>query len=186
MLEIEKFLKELESEFGVIFSRIKEELGMIRSNRPSVEFLENIKVNVYDQWMTIQQLGALGVQPPRDILITAWDKNAVGAIMKAIEDAKIGLSVSNDGNVIRASLPVLTEERKQELAKLVKKISENYRIQVRARRDEAMKKAKAAEDSGEVNEDQEFKLKEKIQKQVDEANRKIEEAVGKKLAELAG
>lgn len=182
----EKLIKELEGEFGVIFSKIKEELNMVRSNRPSVAILENIKVNVYDQWMTVQQLGSLSVQPPKDILITIWDKNAVGAIMKAIEDAKIGLSVSNDGNVIRASLPVLTDERKQELAKLVKKISENYRIQVRARRDEAMKKVRVAEDSGEVNEDQEFKLKEKIQKQVDEANKKIEDLVEKKLSELAG
>lgn len=182
----EKLIKELEGEFGVIFSKIKEELNMVRSNRPSVAILENIKVNVYDQWMTVQQLGSLSVQPPKDILITIWDKNAVGAIMKAIEDAKIGLSVSNDGNVIRASLPVLTDERKQELAKLVKKISENYRIQVRARRDEAMRKVKAAEDSGDVNEDQEFKLKEKIQKQVDEANKKIEDLVEKKLSELAG
>lgn len=186
MFDTEKFSKDFEGGLRAIADKLKEDLRMIRSNRPSVELLENIKVNVYDQWMTVQQLGSLSVQPPKDILITIWDKNAVGAIMKAIEDAKIGLSVSNDGNVIRASLPVLTDERKQELAKFVKKISENYRIQVRARRDEAMKKVKAAEESGEVNEDQEFKLKEKIQKQVDEANKKIEEIIEKKLAELAG
>ena len=147
MFDIEKFLKEFEAELKVLTQRLDSELKMIRSNRPSVELMEGIKVNLYEQWLTIRELGLISLQPPRDILITVWDKNAAGAVAKAIEEAKIGLSVSNDGNVIRASLPVLTDERKVELSKLIKKNVEEMRIQVRNKRDEAMKKVKAAKDA---------------------------------------
>ena len=102
--------------------------------------------------------------------------------MKAIENAKIGLTTSNDGNVIRASLPSLTDERREEFTKLIKKTSENFRIQIRTRRDEVMKEMKAAG----LNKDQEFKAKEKVQEKVDEANKKIEELVEKKLKEIQG
>ena len=184
MLDTEKFLKDFESELKALAEKLKEDLKMVRSNRPSVELIEGIRVNIYEQVMTIRELGSISLQPPRDILITVWDKNAAGAVSKAIEDAKIGLSVSNDGNVIRASLPVLTDERKTEFSKLIKKNTEEVRIQVRTRRDEAIKKVKAAKDGKEINEDQEFKLKEKLQKAVEEANGGIEEMMEEKLKEI--
>ncbi len=184
MLETEKLIKEFESDLKATVQMLDGELKMIRSNRPSVELLEGIKVNLYEQWMTIRELGSISLQPPRDVLITVWDKNAAGAVAKAIEDAKIGLSVSNDGNVIRASLPVLTDERKAELGKLVKKNVEEVRIQVRNKRDEVMKKVKAAKDAKEVNEDQEFKAKEKLQKIVESANEQIEKLLDSKLKEI--
>jgi len=184
MLNTESFLRDFETELKAIAQRLDGDLKMIRSNRPSVELLEGIRVNLYDQQMTIQQLGSISLQPPRDVVISVWDKNAVGAVSKAIEDAKIGLSVSSDGNSIQVSLPVLTDERKVELSKLIKKNVEEIRIQVRNRRDEAMKKMKAAKDAKEVNEDQEFKAKEKLQKLVEEANGKIEKLLEGKLKEI--
>lgn len=183
-MNTEEFLKNFEGELRSLAERLKEDLKMIRSNRPSVELVEGIRVNIYEQQMTIQQLGSISLQPPRDIMITVWDKNAAGAVSKAIEDAKIGLSVSNDGNVIRASLPVLTDERKAELSKLVRKNVEEMRIQVRNKRDEAMKRIKAAKDGKEINEDQEFKAKEKLQKQVEDANGQIEKLLENKLKEI--
>lgn len=183
---LEDLIGKFETDLKMVVDKLKDELGMIRSNRPSVEILENIKVNVYDQMMTVQQLGSISIQPPRDLLISIWDKNAVGAVVKAIEDAKIGLTVSNDGNVIRAFLPVLTDERKSELSKLVKKTSENFRIQVRSRRDEVMKRVKSLKEDGEINEDQEFKLKDKLQEKVEGANKGIEDMVARKLEEIQG
>ena len=185
MLNTEDFLKQFEAELKFLADKLGEDLKMIRSNRPSVELVEGIRVNIYDQNMTIQQLGSITLQPPRDVIISVWDKNAVGAVAKAIEDAKIGLSVSHDGNNIRASLPILTDERKAELSKLVKKTVEEARIQVRTRRDEVMKKVKATKDSKEINEDQEFKLKEKLQKTVDDANGNIEKSLEAKLREIS-
>jgi len=178
----DQYIKSLEETFKTIVSKLGEEMSVIRGNRPSVELVEHVRVSYMEQVFTVQQLGSITIQPPRDILIQVWDKSAVGPVMKAIEGAKIGLTTSNDGNVIRASLPSLTDERREEFTKLIKKTSENFRIQVRTRRDEVMKEMKSAG----LNKDQEFKAKEKVQEKVDEANKKIEELVEKKLKEIQG
>ncbi|RJQ28363.1 ribosome-recycling factor [Candidatus Parcubacteria bacterium] len=180
----ETHLKELESGLRTLTDRFKQDIQMIRGNRPSVDLIESIKVSLYDQSLAINQLGSLSVVPPRGINITVWDKNAVGAVAKAVENAKVGLSVSTDGNTIRASLSPLGEERREELIKLTGKTAEGARIQVRHTRDEAIKKIKAAGESRELTEDQVFKLKEKIQKAVDKANSDIEVLVDQKLNEL--
>jgi ribosome recycling factor len=184
MTPAEQYLKEIESELKTITDKLRDELRAIRGNRPSADIIADVKVNFYDQWMTIKQLGSLSVMPPRSVQIGVWDKSAVGAVTKAIENAKIGLSVSNDGNNVIATLSPLGDERREELAKLVKKTSEGHRIQVRAKRDEAIKKLKEAETAKTASEDDVFKTKEKIQKSVDEANKKIEQLVEEKLKEL--
>ena len=181
----EIFAKQLEHDLKIVAEKLRDELAMIRGSRPSVDLLENIRVNLYEQEMTIKQLGSISIIPPRGIQISIWDKNAVGAVMKAIENAKIGLSVSNDGNNIIATLSQLGAERREELSKLVKKQSESSRIQVRANRDDFIKKLREAESEKKVSEDEAFKTKEKIQKLVDEANKAIETTVEKKLQELA-
>ncbi len=178
-------MKELESALKAAVQKLEDELKAVRGNRPSVQLVEDVKVNYYDQLLSVKQLGSLGVRPPREIEITVWDKNAVGPVSKAIAEAKIGLSVTNEGNVVRASLPPLTDERRQEFMKLVKKMAEATRIQIRTKRDEIIKKIKAAEAEKKLDEDQMFKAKEKIQKQIDEVNKRIEEAVERKMKELA-
>lgn len=184
MMISEQYQKESEAALRAVVDKLHEELRAIRGNRPSADLIADIKVNYYDQWMTIKQLGSLSVIPPRGIQINVWDKNAVGAVSKAIENAKIGLSVTNDGNNVIATLSPLGNERREELAKLVKKTAEGHRIQIRAKRDEAIKKLKEAEVNKQASEDEAFKTKEKIQKAVDEANKKVEEMVGNKLKEL--
>ena len=182
--QTDQFLKELEGFLRGTSERLREEFRAVRGNRPSVELLENVKVNYYDQQCTVKQLGSLSLRAPRDIEIQAWDKNAVPAVMKAIEDAKIGMTVTNDGNVIRASLPTLTDERRQEMVKLAKKAAEASRIQVRSYRDEQIKKLKAAQEKDEITEDAFFKTKEKIQKAVDGTNQEIESALDNKIREV--
>ena len=181
---MEPLLKELESALGAVVRRFNEELRAIRSNRPSVELLESIKVMYYDQPLSVQQLGSLSIRPPRDIEIQVWDKSAVAPLVKAIEDAKMGLTVTNDGNIVRVSLPSMTDERRAEFEKLVRKMSETSHIQVRSIRDDVMKKVKSAEDAGTLSEDQAFKGKEQVPKIVDEANKKIEAALENKIREL--
>lgn len=168
----------------MIAGKLGEELRAIRGSRPSVDLVADIRVSHYDQQMTIKQLGSLSVLPPRGIQVSVWDKSAVGAVMKAIEAAKMGLGVSNDGNNVIATLSPLGNERREELARLVKKTAESYRIQVRARRDEAIKKLRDGEAEKEIGEDEVFKAKEKVQKLVDETNKQIETAVEGKLKEL--
>ena len=92
------YLKELDTALKGLESKLKEELGMVRSNRPSPELVENIRVIVYDQNLPINQLGSISVMPPRGLVITVWDQSIVGAVMNAIDAARMGLSCSNDGS----------------------------------------------------------------------------------------
>ena len=177
-------LKEAESSLSGAVGKLRQEVSAIRGSRPSVELIEEIKVSCYDEMLSINQLGSLSVVPPREVQILVWDKSVVGAVAKAIDAARIGFSVTNDGNIIRATLSPLGQERRDELAKLVRKAGETARIQIRTRRDEVMKKVKAAEDASELSEDRARILKEKIQKHVTEVNDKVEAMVQRKIEEL--
>jgi ribosome recycling factor len=182
---MDTILKELEAKLKSLLSRYEEELKGVRTNRPSVGLLEDIKIEYYGQVMPLKQLASIAIQPPRDLAVSVWDKNAAGAVAKGIEMAKAGFSVSNDGSAIRVSLPALTDERRAELSKLVKKMTEETRISLRGARDEANKKARAAEEAKTMNEDQVFKTKEQVQKAVDQANKTVEAQLDKKLKEVA-
>ncbi|MBM3257514.1 MAG: ribosome-recycling factor [Candidatus Liptonbacteria bacterium] len=183
-MNTDALLKTFEQELRGVSDKLKEVLRLIRSNRPSVDLVGDLKVNYYDQWFTIKQLGTLSVLPPRGIQVTLWDKAAVGPVTKAIEEAKAGLTVSSEGLTIRANLSALSNERREELAKIVKKEVEEARIRVRAYRDEANKKLKTAETESQISKDVAFKTKEKLQKVVEDTNRNLEASLEGKLKEL--
>jgi ribosome recycling factor len=180
----EQITKDLEVVLASVTGKLKQDFGQIRGNRPSPDMIQDIRLNLYDQSLTIRELGSLSILPPRTIQITVWDPGAIAAVMKAIDDAHLGLSCNNDGTTIRATLSPLGDERRDEMAKLVKKISEAARIQIRARRDDAMKRLKDSENKKEITEDDVFKGKEKVQKAIDKANGEVEAMVTGKLAEL--
>jgi ribosome recycling factor len=184
MTQSEMIVKDLEISLVGATGKLKQEMGAIRGNRPTVEMVQDIRLNLYEQSLTIKELGSISVVPPRMIQITVWDQGAIAAVMKAIDDARVGLSTSNDGNIIRASLSSLGDERREEMTRLVKKTAEAIRIQVRSHRDDAMKRLKAAETGKEITEDDVFRGKEKIQKAVDKANADIEQMVENKVNEL--
>lgn len=169
-------------DFNIISEKFKKELSAVRGNRPSPALVENLKVDYFGQPLTIKQLGSISVIPPREIDINVWDKNAVPGIVKAVEVA--GLSANFEGKLIKINLPPLTEERRQELIKNVRKIAENFRIQLRHQRDEANKEITRSFEAKEISEDQKFKLKEETQKNVDSANQEIEDILNKKTKEL--
>ena len=186
MADSEQILKDLEAALSGATQKLKAELGQIRGNRPSPDLVQDLRVNLYGQELSIRELGSLSVLPPLTLQIGVWDKNAVGAVVKAIESAHLGLSVTNDGNNVRATLSPLGNERREELTKLVKKTAEAARIQIRARRDDAMKRLRDAENEKAVTEDEAFRAKDKIQKAVDKANGDAEAAMSAKLNELGG
>ncbi len=175
--EFEDFLKNLEDSFS-------KEIAAIRSNRASPELVENIKVNLYDQILTIKQVAALSIKSPKTIQLTLWDKNAIQSVCGALEKAGMGFSVAVDGLNIYLNLPELTMERKQEFIKLAKKIAEETRIKIRSKRDEEIKKLKIMLDEKKINEDDVFKAKEKIQKILDKSNEKIETILENKIKEI--
>lgn len=179
-----QFLKDLEAGLAAIIAKFKTDLGAVRGNRPSPELVQDIRVSLYGQSLTIRELGSLSILPPRTIQITVWDQEAVGPVMKAISDARVGLTTTNNGNSILATLSALGDERREEMTKLVKKTAEGARIQIRSKREEIIKRMKDAESKKEITEDDAFKGKEKVQKAVDKANADIEGMVNGKLKEL--
>lgn len=180
----EQYIKDLEIELAAVTGKLKQDLAEIRGNRPSADMVQNIALTLYDQRITIRELGSLNILPPRTIQITLWDKDAVLPVIKAIEAAHLGLTATNDGNIIRATLSSLGDERREELAKLVKKMAETVRIQIRSRRDDTMKRIKDGENNKELTKDDAFRAKEKIQKAVDKANDDVALFVEGKMAEI--
>jgi ribosome recycling factor len=184
MTAMEQIIKDLEADLSVVIAKLKTDIGGIRGNRPSADAIQNITLSLYDQTLSIRELGSISILPPRSVQITVWDKDAVNPIMKAIEAAHMGLTASNDGTTIRATVSALGDERRDELTKLVKKTAETARIQLRARRDDIMKRVKDGEAAKELTKDDVFKGKEKIQKVMDRVNSEIEKMVDEKLTEL--
>jgi len=182
---MDPYLKELDERLKTITAKFAEEIGAVRSGRPSVDMVGNLQVNYFEQMVPINQLGTLAVVPPREIRITVWDKNAVTGVSKAIEDAKAGFSVAAEGTIVHANLPALSNERREELSRLVKKITEKFRIEVRTAREETIKKLKAAEDKKTLTEDDLESGKEAVQKRVNTANDSLEAELNKKIAELS-
>lgn len=177
-------LKDLEQKFKYLTDSLKQEFLNIRTNRPTPKLIENVKVDYMGQSMTVKQLGSISVVPPREIDISVWDRGAISPVAKAIENAGLGMTPNIDGNLIRLNLPPLTDERRQELVKLVKNTVEQTRIKIRAMRDDANKKTEADFKAKTISEDQKFKLRDQIQKAVDKVNAEIENLLAGKIKEI--
>jgi len=177
-------LKKLELSVNESIAYFKSQLSSIRGNRPSPKLVEDITVEYYGQKMTVKQVGAISITSPREIQISVWDKNAVNIVAKAIESSNLNVSSSVDGNVIHINLPPLSQERREELIKIVKKEGESARIGIRSHRDEAVKESKNEFEAGKITEDDKFKSKEKIQEIIDKANEEIDKILEAKIREI--
>lgn len=181
---MEIILNELEAKGQAILDSLKKALAAVRTTRPNAALVEDLKTSYYNQMTPIKQLGTISVQPPREIVIQVWDKAAVPSVAKAIELSTLNLSANIDGQVIRIFLPELSQERRDELIKHIKKVMEEHKIQMRHLRDETNKKIQTAFDGKEMDEDQKFKTKEQVQKEVDELNGGMEKVLENKIREI--
>ncbi len=177
---IEDFKKNLES----LVSGFREEIKGVRANRPSVAMVENLKVDYYGAKTPLSHLSSIQIKPPREIIIQVWDKDAVKPAGDIINSSDTGLSANIEGNVIRVFVPELSRERREELIKQVKGQLEERRIGVRSLRDESNREVEKNEKSGEITEDDKFRLKDSIQKETEKANREIEEIFENKKKEI--
>lgn len=163
---------------------LKQELAKIRAGRASTSLLEGIFVEAYGSKMPLDQLATIHIPEPRTITISPWDKGSVSAIETAIRESDLGLSPNNDGGLIRLNLPTLTEERREELVRMVGKKTEEARIAIRKIREDAWSAIQKAQEGGEFGEDEKFQGKELLQKVVGEYNEKVEEIRKKKEEEV--
>ncbi|MCR4261231.1 MAG: ribosome-recycling factor [Candidatus Colwellbacteria bacterium] len=174
-----ELIEQTKLNFNSLAGSFKEDLLGVRTNRPTPKLLENVEVSYLGQTMPLKHLASIGIEPPRDLVVNVWDQNASSSVAKAINDAKLGVSVSEQGKTIRVKLPDLTEERKQELTKVIKSMAEDVRIKMRHERDEAQKVMKEDKD-----EDVVFKNKERLQGLVDAFNKEVEDLTTRKIGEI--
>lgn len=162
----------------------KEELKGVRTGRASVAMFENIKVDYYGTPTPLTGVASLSSPEPRLVTISPWDATLIPAIEKAIQNSQMGFNPSNDGKVIRIPFPQLTEERRKELVKVVKKMGEDAKVAIRNERRDANDKIKKQEKDKEISEDDSKKLQEDIQKVTDDAVKKIDEITAVKEKEI--
>lgn len=149
--------KETESRMSKTISVYKEELQSIRAGRANPSLLDRITVDYYGQVTPLKQVGSVTAPEPRLIVIQPWDSKLIPAIEKEILKSDLGLNPSNDGKVIRLIIPQLTEERRKDLAKLVKKNGENAKVAIRNTRRDAIDTIKKMEKNKEISEDEDRK-----------------------------
>ena len=173
-------IQQFESALQALVKHHAAALGAVRANRPTTKLIEDIRVEYYNQMMTIKQLGSIMVVPPREILVHVWDKGALPAVARGIETAQLGFGVVIEDQTLHLNVPPLTDERRAAVVKAVKAMTEKERISVRSMRDEINKKIKAAES----DEDMQFTLKENVQKIVDTTNKQLDDLLVAKIKEI--
>jgi len=162
------------------------EFGTIRTGRASTAVVDSINVEYYGTVTPLKQLAAISTPDARLIMIQPWDKNSLADIEKAILKSDVGIAPTNDGKVIRLSIPPLTQERRQELDKVLKKIAEEGRISLRASRHAAVENIRKLEKDKTITEDEKFKSQEEVQKITDKHIKDIDTALAGKEKEITG
>ena len=156
----------------------------LKAGRANTNVLDKIRVDYYGTPTPINQMAAISVAEARILVIQPWDKSTLHPIEKAIQASDIGINPMNDGQVIRLTFPTLTEERRKELAKDVRKMAEDAKVAVRNARRDAIDKAKKMEKASEITEDDLKNCEDKIQKFTDEFTKKIDSACDEKEKEI--
>ena len=177
-------LKVYEEKMEKSINAMMDEFASIRAGRANPHVLDKIKVDYYGTPKPIQQVGNISVPEARMIVIQPWEKSLIKAIEKAIQASDLGINPSNDGSVIRLVFPELTEDRRKELAKDVKKKGEAAKVAVRNIRRDANEAFKKQEKNNEISEDDLKDATEQIQKITDKAIEKIDKAVENKTKEI--
>ncbi|CAK8712025.1 ribosome recycling factor [Candidatus Electrothrix laxa] len=163
---------------------LKRELTRIRTGRASRTLLDGIRVNAYGSTLPVDQVGTITVPESRMIVIQPWDPQMLAVLEKAIMTSDLGLTPANDGKVIRLNIPQLTEERRKDLVKQVKKISEEYKVGVRNDRRDANDTFKTQKNDKEISEDDMFRYQEEVQKVTDEFITRIDDIAAGKEKEV--
>jgi len=164
----EKIQKELYEQMEKSIETLEKELSRIRTGRASVSLIDSIKVDYYGTATPLNQIATLSVPESRLITIQPWDTTIIGDIEKAIQKSELGLNPMSDGKIIRISIPSLSEERRRELVKVVKKIVEECKVSLRNHRRNINEKLRNFKKDKEISEDDYFKNHDEVQKITDD------------------
>lgn len=180
----QQLIQTAQENFGKTIEHFQHEITTLRTGRASAGLLAAVTVESYGSHMPITQLATVSVPEARSLLVTPWDKTQLPQIEKAILQANLGLTPSNDGNVIRIKIPSPTEERRKEMVKVLGQMAEKSRISVRNTREDANKQMKKMTDDGDISKDDLIKLQKQLQDMVDKINIEIKQIAEEKEKEI--
>lgn len=181
---IDDILDEAELKMDAAVERTMDEFAKIRTGRANPQLLTNLRVQYYGAATPLQQIAGVSAPEARVLLVSPYDRSALGDIEKAIISSDLGLNPSNDGTVIRVVFPELTEERRKQFVKLARERAEDGRIAVRNNRRSAKSDLEALESEGEISEDDLRRAEDDLQKRTDAATKRIDELLKAKEVEL--
>ena len=181
---MQEFNKEFDAKMQKTIEVVNSDFASVRAGRANAAVLDKIVVDYYGTPTPIQQVASISSPDPRSLMVSPWDSSLLKAIEKAIQTSDLGINPQNDGKVIRLLFPQLTEERRKELTKQVRKYAENGKVAIRNIRRDAMDRLKAAEKKGEMTEDDRKDCEKELQDITDKNCKKIDELCEKKEKEL--
>jgi ribosome recycling factor len=183
-MAIKDILYETEHKMKKTVEAVEREFTEVRTGRASPSLVEGILVDYYGSKTPIKQLATISTPDARLIAINPWDASIINQVEKAILQSNLGLTPNNDGKIIRISIPHLTDERRQDLDKIVKRVAENGRVSLRTARRDANESLKQLEKNKEIAEDQRFTSQDGVQKLIDKHTAQIDEILEAKEKEL--
>lgn len=160
------------------------EFNAVRTGRASTALLDRIQVEYYGSRTPLKQLANLGTPDPRTISITVYDKSAVNAVVRAVQESDLALTPNSDGNIIRLNIPVLTQERRKELVRLVRGMAEDARVAVRNVRRDVIQDLKEMKKEGMIPEDEEHRSEEEVQKLTNTYIEQLNDRLSRKEEEI--
>ncbi|MEN3039289.1 MAG: ribosome recycling factor [Candidatus Kryptonium sp.] len=171
---IPEVLKDAEERMKKSVEVIRQELARVRTGKATTALLDGIKVDYYGQHLPINKVASVSVSDPHTLTVTPWDKSLIPTIEKAILASDLGLNPTNDGNVIRIPIPPLTEERRKEIVKLVKKFCEDGKVAIRNIRRDANEHLRKIEKEQHISEDERKRAEDQVQKLTDKYIKEID------------
>lgn len=179
-----EMIKSAEEKMNKSVSSFRRELATIRAGRANPSILDKVQVEYYGALTPLNQLTNISVPEGRLLVVQPYDKSSLGDIERAIQKADLGLSPSNDGNIIRIAIPALTEERRKELVKLVKKYSEDAKVAIRNVRRDTNDELKKSEKNGDITEDDLRRYTEEVQNLTDKSVGQIDSIASEKEKDI--
>ncbi|MES1165190.1 MAG: ribosome recycling factor [Verrucomicrobiota bacterium] len=177
-------IKELQENLDKGIEAFKRDLSKVRTGRANLAILDGVRVDYYGTPTPLNQVASLNVADPRLITIKPWERSLIPEIEKAIRSGQLGLNPNSDGELVRLPMPALTQERRQELVKLVKKMAEEGKVALRAARRDANEMLKGLLKDGGITEDDERNGLKRVQDTTDKAVAKVDEILAKKEGEI--
>ena len=179
-----EIIQKIKPEIEKTISFLEQEFSKIRTGKANPSIVEDVVIDCFGEKFPLKQLAAISLSDAKSLIIQPWDKSYIEGIVSGLSKSGFGLSVAVDKDIIRVSLPSLSEEYREELSRLISLKQEEARKTIRKWREDAWSEIQEKTRTGEIREDDKFRAKEELQKLIDEYNKKIEEKKEQKIKEI--